>query len=141
MALPDAALNNFRWKLTALLLAMVVWFVIKFAIYRGITGGRKQVLRHQPVMVLSAPEDTGIFHLDPPQVDVVLQSTKELTGDDIEVFLNLTTMPDVNSALKPVLVRAADSTKLVLVRVDPPFVTAERVSPPEPALTNSFRRP
>src|SRR4051812_14712640 len=113
MALPDVALNNFRWKLTALLLAMVVWFVIKFAIYRGITGGRKQVLRHQPVMVLSAPEDTGIFHLDPPQVDVILQSTKELTGDDIEVFLNLTTMPDVNSALKQVLVRAADSTKLV----------------------------
>jgi hypothetical protein len=141
MALPDFALNNFRWKLTALLLALIVWSGIKFAIYRGITGGRNQMLRHQPVMVLQAPDDTRVFHLDPPFVDVVVQSTKELTADDVEVFLNLTTMPDVNTAFKQVLVRAADSTKLSLVRVDPPFVTVERTSSLDTSLTNSFRKP
>jgi len=141
MALPDFALNNFRWKLTALLLALIVWSGIKFAIYRGITGGRNQLLRHQPVMVLQAPDDTRVFHLDPPFVDVVVQSTKELAADDVEVFLNLTTMPDVNTAFKQVLVRAADSTKLNLVRVEPPFVTVERTSSLDTSLTNSFRKP
>jgi hypothetical protein len=74
-------------------------------------------------------------------VDVIVQSTRELTGDDVEVFINLTRLPDVNTALKQVLVRASDSAKLTVVRVDPPFVTAERVRTSDLPLTNSFSKP
>jgi hypothetical protein len=139
MSLRDLVLNNLRWKLTALLLAMLVWFVIKVAIHKGATGGPNQVLRHQPVMVLKAPDDPRSFRIDPPQVDVVVQGAKELGPDDLQVFVNLTKWPeDVPSLFKPVLVRAADSSK---VRVQPLFVMVERVAPPEASLSNPLKKP
>jgi hypothetical protein len=137
MALRNFVLNNLRWKITALLLAMLVWFVIKFAIYRGV-GGRSQVLHHQPVTVLKAPEDPRVFRIDPPTVDVVVQSTGGIDRDDLQIFVNLTTMPDVGSVIKQVLVRAADSAKL---RVEPPYVVVEQVGPVDSPLNNSFRKP
>jgi len=128
MALPQVFLHNFRWKLTALILALLVWMGIKFAIYREATGGENQILRRQPVMVLKAPEDTRVFRVDPPQVDVLVQGTKELSNDDVQVFVDLTQMPEVNTALKQVVVRATDSTK---VRAEPSYVTVERVTSAE----------
>lgn len=139
MALRDFVLNNFRWKLTALLLAMLVWFVIKFAAYKEFTGGRNQVFRNQPVMVLKAPDDTRAFRIDPPTADVVVQATKELEGDDVEVLLDLTTMPDVNSALKQVLVRSAEPVKVI--RTEPAFILVERVVPLDAGLTNALEKP
>jgi hypothetical protein len=128
MALRDVFLKNLHWKLTALVLALIVWLGIKFAIYREATGGQDQVLRRQPVMVLKAPEDTRVFRVDPPHVVVVVQGTKELSSDDVQVFVDLTQMPEVNTALKQVIVRAADSTK---VRAEPSYVTVERVTSAE----------
>jgi hypothetical protein len=141
MAARDAIFNNFRWKLTALLLAMLVWFVIKYALYRGFTGARDQIVPRCAVVLLKAADDPRVFHLDPPLVDVIVQSPKELTTDDLEVFVNLTTLPDVNTALKQVMVRASDSSKLTVVQVEPAYVTVERVAPAEGSVTNSFRKP
>jgi hypothetical protein len=124
--------------LTALLLAIVAWSVIKFAIYRGVTGGRTQTLRSVPVMVIKAPEDGRVFRIDPPHVDVIFQSTKVLTLEDVEAFVNLITMPDVDSALKQVLVRAADATR---VRAEPPFILVERSNPVDASLPNSLKKP
>jgi hypothetical protein len=139
MAYRDFILNNLRWKVTALVLAMLVWFVIKFAIYKGATGGREQILRHQPVLVLTTPDDPRLFRVEPAHVDVVIQGTKELQPDDVQVFVNLSLWPEgVNSALKQVLVRGTQATK---TRVDPPFVMVERVSPPEATLRNSLKKP
>jgi hypothetical protein len=136
----DVVLYNFRWKLTALLLALLVWFVIKFAIYRGMTGGRYQILRHQPVLVLKAPEDPSLFRVQPPEVDVVVQATKELRSEDLEVFVNVTSMPlDVESAFKQVTVRGADIVKVI--RVDEKFVMVDRIAPVDASLTNSFKNP
>ena len=122
----DIVVNNFRWKLIALLLALLLWFVIKFAIYKEITGGRNQVLRSVPVMVLKAPDDPRLFRMDPPYVDVIVQATKELGSENLEVFLDLSRVPDVNSVLKQVLVRAADGTKVI--RTEPAFILVERVN-------------
>lgn len=140
MAARDLVLNNFRWKLTALLLAMLVWFVIKYSLYRGITGARDQVVSKCPVVVLKTADDSRVFRVDPPQVDVIVQSTRQLTRDDLEVFVILTTMPDVNTALKQVMVRASGSRKLTVVQVEPAYVTVERPAPAEGLLTNSFRK-
>jgi hypothetical protein len=138
MALRNFVLNNFRWKLTALLLAMLVWFVIKFAIYRGTAGGRNQVITQLPVMVLKSPDDSRVFRVQPPWVDVLVQATKDLRPEDLEVFVNLTAMPDLDVAYKPVRVRGGDTAK---VEVRPPGVTVERVTPPSLSLTNSLSRP
>jgi hypothetical protein len=138
MALRDFALNNFRWKLTALLLAMLVWFVISSEVYRGATGSHSQALTQQVVMVLKSPEDPRIFRIKPAVVDVLVQAAKELHPEDLQVFVDLTSMPDVDVAYKQVLVRGTDASKAV---VQPPGVTVERVSPPHLSLTNSLSRP
>ena len=132
-------LYNFRLKLTALLLATVVWFIIKFAIYREVTGGRHQIVRHQAVQVLKAPDDPRIFQIDPAYVDVVVQADREVTSEDLEVYLNLTTMPDINSVLKQVLVRVPSSAKLI--RVEPFAVMVEGAGSTASFSTNSLRKP
>jgi hypothetical protein len=140
MALPKFAVNNFRWKLTALFLATLAWFAIKFAIYRGITG-RNQTLHHQAVMVLKNPDDPRVLRVQPPYVDVVLQASKELRDEDLEVFVNVTTLPlDIDSAFKEVLVRGRDVVKVI--EVQPAWVVrVERVVLPDAALTNVIRKP
>ncbi len=126
MPLRDLVLHNFLWKLTALLLAMLLWFSVKFTIYKG----SHQILRRQPVLVLKSADDPRIFRIQPPEVDVVVQSTKELHKDDIEVYVNLSTLPmDVDSAFKLVLVRGAEDSKII--RVEPvSYVLVEQLKPP-----------
>jgi hypothetical protein len=139
MAVRDFVLNNYRWKLTALVLAMLVWFVIKLAIYRGTTGGPETVLRNRRVLVLKAPDDPRSYRVDPSEVNVFVQGSKELGSEDPQVFVNLTSWPEeLNSGFKQVLVRAVDATK---VRVQPLFVMVERTSPPESSLRNSLKKP
>jgi hypothetical protein len=133
MALRDVFLHNTRWKVTALVLATLVWFAIKFAIYREAAGGPNQILRHQPVMVLKAPDDNRVFRVDPAQVDVIVQSTKELGEGELQVFVDLTQMPEVNTALKQIVLRAGDNVK---ARAEPPYVTVERLSTQDTPLNN-----
>jgi hypothetical protein len=139
MALRDLVLYNFRWKLTALLLATLVWFVIKFAIYKESLGGRGQILTQQPVMVLKTPDDNRIFRVLPPSVDLVVRSPQELKTGDLEVFVNLTALPDVQTAFKQVLVRGSDAARIVEVK--PWGVTVEQLSGTDQSLTNSLRKP
>jgi hypothetical protein len=133
MALRNIFLHNFRWKITALLLATLFWLVIKFTI----ASGRNQRLPHQPVMALKAADDPRVFRIHPPQVDVVVQSVREMRDQDVVVFVDLTTMPDVSGTFKEVLVRAPEGTRLV--RVEPSrLVKIERIAPELPAMTNSL---
>jgi hypothetical protein len=136
MALRDLVFYNFRWKGTALLLAILVWLVIKFTI----ASGRNQELLRQPVMVLTAPDDPRTFRVQPPEVDVVVQSVRELQKQDLQAFVDLTAMPDVNSTFKQVSVRAPEGTKVV--RIQPsPVVSVERIAPLDLSLTNSLDGP
>ena len=138
MAVRALILNNLRWKLTAWLLAMLVWFAIKFAIYKGLSG-HSQLLRHQPVAVLKAPNDSRLFHVFPPDVDVVVQAKKELHSGELEVFVNVTTMPlEIDSAYRPVLVHGNDVTNVVSVRES--WVRVERFTPAD-STTNSPAKP
>jgi len=124
MALRDFVLNNLRWKLTALLLAMLVWFVIKF---KEPTGGRNQALTQHAVMVLKSPEDPRIFRIQPRQVDLEVQGSRELHPEDLEVFVDLTTLADVDSASELVQVRGADAAKVI--SITPERVRVERLTP------------
>lgn len=138
MALRDYVLHNFRWKLIAVLLAVLVWSVIKFALYQEIMASRNQVLNDHPVMILRAPDDGRMYRIDPPTVDLVIQAPKQLTGDDVEVYLDLTTLSDLNTALKQVLVRAADPIRVV--RTEPAYILVERFPLPDAGLTNVLGR-
>jgi hypothetical protein len=136
MALRNIILYNFRWKITALLLATLFWMVIKFTI----ASGRNQRLPHLPVMALKAADDPRVFRIHPPQVDVVVQSVREMRTQDLLVFVDLTTMPDVSATFKEVLVRAPEGTRLI--RVEPSIlVSVERIVPEASALTNSLYNP
>jgi hypothetical protein len=137
MDLRGFLLNNLRWKLTALLLAMLVWFVIKFALYKGITSGRDQNLTEQPVLVLKAPDDPRIFRIWPPRVDLSVQGTRDLRPENLQVFVDVTAQRDMDTAFEPVLVRGAGAAKVISVR--PRRVKVERVA--APILTNSVRKP
>jgi hypothetical protein len=136
MALRNLIIQNFRWKLISLLLATLVWLVIRFTI----ASGRNQTLPRQPVMALKAPDDQRVFRIDPPAVDVIVQAIRDVRKDDIHVFVDLTTMPDVSSTFKTVLVRAPEGTKVI--RVEPSsVVSVERVTSLDLSLTNSFEQP
>jgi hypothetical protein len=139
MAMREFVLNNFRWKLTALVLAMLVWFVIKFPAFRGITGGRSQTLTGQTIMVLKTPGDPRVFRILPPQVAVTVQASRDLQADDLEVFVNLTAMADVDTTYKQVLVRGGDGARIISIQ--PWGVNVERVGPNRPSSTNTVKRP
>jgi hypothetical protein len=139
MALREFVLNNFRWKLTSLLLAVLVWFLIRSAIYKETTGGRNQVLTQEPVLVLKAPGDPRVFRIVPPEVEVTVRAARELHPEDLEVFVDLRDLPDVPSKSKQVLVRSAQASQLSVIGVKPWGVTVEQVG--DSASTNSTKRP
>jgi hypothetical protein len=139
MALRDFVLHNFRWKLIALFLAMLVWSVIKFALYKEVMASRNQYLSAQSVMVLKSPGDSRTFRIDPAAVDLVIQASKQLAADDVEVYLDLTTVPEeANTALKQVLVRSPEPIKVV--RTEPAYILVERFPLPEIGLTNVLNK-
>jgi hypothetical protein len=134
MPLRDLVLYNFRWKLTALMLAMLLWFSVKFTIYKG----SHQILRGLPVLILKGADDPRTFRIEPAQVDVVLRATKELRKEDVEVYVNLSTLPmDMDTAFRQILVRGAED-----FRVEPlSYALVEQISPPGLVLTNTLRKP
>ena len=73
MLLHDYIFENLRWKLAALLLAVLAWFSIQLAMRKGFGNWRAQTLRNQPVQVLTAPSDLRAFRIDPAEVEVVLR--------------------------------------------------------------------
>ena len=126
--------------MTAFLLAVLSWFAIKFAIYKGITE-KNQPLTHRKVMVLKSPDDPRATKVEPPYVNLVLQASKELSDDDdVEVFVDITNVPqDVNSVFKPVLVRGPAIEKII--KIEPGyFARVVRVSPPDTSSTNAFKK-
>jgi hypothetical protein len=139
MPIRDYVLDNFRWKLTALLLAMLVWFVIEVGHYRGTSAGRDQILSAQPVMVLKAPEDQRAFRVRPSQVNLVVKGTKDLGTGDLEVFVDLTKVSDVEGGLARVQVRGPDAAEVIEVK--PKWVRLERVVPGQPPSVSSPKKP
>src|SRR5437016_3315940 len=98
MGFRDYILNNYRWKLGALVSALLVWGIIKYAIWAGVPvaalgGFSSRTLAEQTVRVLTIASDGRRFKIHPAKVDVTLQAEPRLldrlTGKDITVFVNL----------------------------------------------------
>ena len=140
MAVRDFVLNNLRWKLTAFLLALLVWSAIKFAIYKDIRE-RNQTVYHVPVMVLKTPDDNRLVRVQPATVDVVIQAAKEMHPDDLEVFVDVSSIPPgATSGFRTVVVRGDEVSKLMDV-LPQKVVRIELVTPSDSAITNSSKQP
>src|SRR5438105_3078859 len=134
MGLRDYMLNNYRWKLGALVSALLVWAAIKYAIWAGVPiaaplgGFATRTLAEQPIRVLSIASDGRRFKIHPARVDVTLQAEPRLldrlTGKDIRVFVNLSDLGDAPRTLRQVEVHTPAG--VTLEKVDPPIVGIEQ---------------
>ena len=142
MPLRDYIFENLGWKLAALLLAVLVWFSIQFAIRKGGDSGVR-TLRNQPVHILTASGDARIFNIQPLEVDVLLRPRsgplKNLSDQEVQVFVNLTDIPDVTGPMREVLVYTKGQFEVL--RTEPKVVYVERIGGPKDTLTNRVTKP
>ena len=135
--LADFILNNFRWKIGALTLSVFIWFLIQFAISKGyqpnenpLTDLRERTFSEQPVLVLTAPDNTQAFKLTPAKVEISIRATaiglNRLAKSDIKAFVNLADATNAVSGIKEVIVRTPVGTDISIIKVKPPSVTVER---------------
>jgi hypothetical protein len=142
MPLRDFILNNFKWKLSALFLAMLVWFLIQLAMSEGFHLGdapledfRTYTFFRQPIRVMANPGERSPYRLTPSNVDVVIRSTKgalnRLTENDIKVFVTLTDAPEGVAETKEVFVYVPDNVEVYDIQVSPAAVKVEKVAAPQ----------
>lgn len=143
MSIRDLVLNNFRWKLAAIILATLVWFIIQFAIGEGynptqtaLPDYRTYTFVRQNVLVLANPGESQLVRLTPSKVDVVVRSTgsalNKLTENDIRAFVTLVDVPEGLQATKEVRVYVPEGVEVYRVDVEPPAVKVERLPQPQP---------
>ncbi len=141
MTLRDLALNNLRWKLGALIMAMLIWFIIQIAMSVGLKSpdhplgdARARILVHRPVLVLSAPHDTLAYRITPSFVDVTVRSAsrglEKLGPDEVQVFVNLIDASTTGKLTKPLFLHLPGKFDLESVIVQPPTVMVERLLKP-----------
>ena len=143
MAYRDYIVENFRWKLAALLVAIFSWFGIQFAKWKGLGDPRVHTLLRQPVRVLVRPTDPYTYRIEPPEVDVILRlNDNELAAvspDSVQVFVHLADIPDVPGALRNVRVHSLNN--VTVIRTEPRAVYVERLPRDRTASTNSPNSP
>src|SRR5262245_50640893 len=140
MAARDYILNNFRWKLLALGLAVVAGFSIQSAKNRTIDS---VVLHDQPLQVLRPPGDSTIYRVIPPTVNLTLRAESatllSLSPRDVFVFVNLAAVvPEVPDIARRILILAPQG---VSVRSDNIAVSVAKLLPSVESLTNNFDKP
>jgi YbbR domain-containing protein len=93
MAKRDLILHNFWWKVTSLLLAVIVWIVVHGT---DQTNDIYRAPRHFPGHVLSVMRDTNDkrkIRVTPTEVDIIVTApiteATRLTDSDIQTFVDL----------------------------------------------------
>jgi hypothetical protein len=141
MAWRDLMVKNLRWKLGALIMAVFVWFIIQFAISKGIkpsdhplSEGRTQTFSQQPVLVMTTPGDARAIRINPSKVDVIVRSTasvlNKLNESDIKAFVKLAGPPDPQKTTNAVFVFVPTRAEIYEIQVSPSTVTVESTSQP-----------
>ena len=78
----DIILNNFSWKLTALLLAILAWFTFQPAemrtnLLRGPFDATRYLIAH-PVTISKPATDAREFKVTPAEVDITLSGEEKV---------------------------------------------------------------
>lgn len=146
----DFILNNFKWKLVALSLAMIVWFTIKNASWSGMSPdpfglGDRTASVDVPVLAVVAPDDQRTFVITPKTVTVRLRMKQAMLDLDpvsgTMAYVDLSELPDLTeiSRLREVLVRVPSDMEVI--RVDPQWVSVEHSRLLGTSLTNTLINP
>ena len=130
--------HNFWLKLFSLMLAIVIWFSIKYGIQADINFGQNPVTnpvidesRAMPVLVLTQPGDARIFNVIPETVRISFTGEaailrKYRTSHDFKAYIDLTE-PRKNE--KDQEIRIDVPTGVTVLRVVPRSAIVEQVSP------------
>lgn len=137
MPFREVILNNFWWKVTALLLAVGAWFGLspeKMQWELPTTArqfGTRDLVAH-PVTISKRADDNREFRVRPSEVDITissrnLDSLRDLDGQEIRATVNLTEY--TNQATVPITVYVPEKEKrgLELVKLFPETVKVEVV--------------
>lgn len=133
----DLVLHNFWWKVTALLLAIIVWFVVK--------GGnlpesgasqfippRLKAFPNHPLMIVREATDHRQINIEPTEVTIEVSGPPAemaaLRAMDIQAFVDLGEVrPDGRARIRVYLPR-----RLSLERLDPKEARVEIVPNAQP---------
>lgn len=129
----DLLLNNFWWKVTALLLAIVAWLGFQPRDKRlnlfpetNPSSYVRYILRH-PVTIIKPATDTREFKVTPSEVDIALSGDEKLLealrGVEIRASVDVSLAGKTNSL--PIGVTFPGSDKITVVRVTPERVQVE----------------
>jgi len=136
MTLRDLILNNFVWKLTSLILAMLVWWRIDNLVERdkeqaetpATSSGETQTFS-LPVRVLGPARNARGFAVVPGEVTVTLRGKRDIleriNATNVVVYVDATFAPDAPSATLTVVVRPPAGVSVQEVR--PAGVYVERM--------------
>ncbi|HVV02073.1 MAG TPA: CdaR family protein [Verrucomicrobiae bacterium] len=138
--LRDLIFHDFPLKLFSLVLAILVWVTVTFAIRKEgvVAPGVRYSLAERtfytlPVAVLSSAEDVHRFKVSPSEVTVTVQGDPQafenLQSKDIKVLVDLTGIKTANELRKKIEVSTPPG--ISRVRVDPEEVSV--IAPKEEA--------
>ena len=98
-------LEDFWWKLFALVLAILVWLTVTFASQKEARTAPR-VFANLPVAVLSGAEDVHNFKVSPSEVEVTVQgdarTLQNLQDKDIRAMVDLTGVAVAEDLHKPI---------------------------------------
>ena len=139
MALRDYVFDKFGWKVTSLVIALLIWMAI-VSNNPDLRPVRNTVVSmlplRLPITVMKAPTDDRIYRVSPGTVEVILGGNagllEKMRESDVEVFVNLKDVMEARRLRKNV--RVLPPSGVSLVRVTPDNVSVEVLpagAPPE----------
>jgi YbbR domain-containing protein len=136
MAARDLVFKNFWWKLLSVLLAVLTWITIDATLRKDseqtpvITSSHRE-FTPIPVTLLTSPRNTNQFRISPASVSVDVSGNaddlKKLQVEQIEAFVDATTVQDEREVRKEIQVRTPPDVRVE--KVDPAFADLERITP------------
>jgi YbbR domain-containing protein len=100
-------LEDFWWKLFALVLAILVWLIVTVASQKEAQTAPR-IFANLPVAVLSAAEDVHNFKVSPSEVEVTVRADaktlQNLQDEDIRAIVDLTGVAVATDLRKPIQV-------------------------------------
>jgi YbbR domain-containing protein len=135
MAARDLVFNNFWWKLLSVLLAALAWITIDATLRKDSEQTQVITSSHReftpiPITLLTSPRNTNQFRINPALVSVDISGNaddlKKLQIDQIEAFVDATTIQDEKEVRKEIQVRTPPDVRVE--KVEPAFADLERIS-------------
>ena len=136
-ALRKSISRNLSWKILSLILATVIWFLIRLGLQEevkrllGVTNPPKtRLLSQLPITLMTSAADERGFKVNPRTADVLVIGDPMLVDGldpaEVEVFVRLTDIQETKGSHVKILYHAPNSINVL--RVVPTAVEIERVA-------------